>query len=316
MPENGVAKRGSAAGGAARRRLAERRKALGLTQEALANLMGVERTTVARWERGESAPLPSMRPKLARGLRISADRLEELLAPGAPAGADPDDRGTARKGPADADSASVPRQLPPAVAGFTGRIAELAALTNVLEGGGTPGTVVISAIGGTAGVGKTALAIHWAHQAADRFPDGQLYVNLRGYDPDRPVPPGDALAGFLWALGVPGQDIPPEEHERAARYRSLLAGKHVLVVLDNAGSVEQVRPLLPGSQSSAVVVTSRDSLAGLVARDGAARLDLDLLPLRDAVRLLWELIGDRAAASPGAMEALAERCCRLPLALR
>jgi len=202
------------------------------------------------------------------------------------------------------------------VAGFTGRIAELAALTNVLEGGGTPGTVVISAIGGTAGVGKTALAIHWAHQAADRFPDGQLYVNLRGYDPDRPVPPGDALAGFLWALGVPGQDIPPEEHERAARYRSLLAGKHVLVVLDNAGSVEQVRPLLPGSQSSAVVVTSRDSLAGLVARDGAARLDLDLLPLPDAVRLLRELIGDRAAADLDTTKALAVRCCRLPLALR
>jgi len=303
----------------ARRRLAERRKTLGLTQEALANLIGVERTTVARWERGEAEPLPWLRPKLASALRVSADRLEELLAPGAPAGADPGDRGTARKDPAVADSAvgaGVPRQLPPAAAGFTGRAAELAALTKILDAAGEPGTVVISAIGGTAGVGKSALAIHWAHQAADRFPDGQLYVNLRGYDPDRPMPPGDALAGFLWALGVGGQDIPPEEDERAARYRSLLAGKRVLVVLDNAGSAEQARPLLPGSPTCAVVVTSRDSLAGLVARDGAARLDLDLLPLPDAVRLLRELIGDRAAASPGAMEALAERCCRLPLALR
>jgi tetratricopeptide (TPR) repeat protein len=143
-----------------------------------------------------------------------------------------------------------------------------------------------------------------------------LYVNLRGYDPDRPTPPADALAGFLRALGVGGQDIPPEEDERVARYRSLLAGMRVLVVLDNAGSVEQVRPLLPGSPACAVVVTSRDSLAGLVARDGAARVDLDLLPLPDAVRLLRDLIGDRAAADPGATEALAQRCCRLPLALR
>ncbi|HEY7265692.1 MAG TPA: tetratricopeptide repeat protein [Trebonia sp.] len=312
MPGIGAAREENAP----RRRLAERRKALGLTQEALANLMGVERTTVARWERGEAVPLPWLRPKLASALGVSADRLEELLTPGAPAGADPGDLGTAGKGPAVADSTIVPRQLPPAAAGFTGRTAELGALTKILDAAGEPGTVVISAIGGTAGVGKSALAIHWAHQAADRFPDGQLYVNLRGYDPDRPMPPGDALAGFLWALGVPGQDIPPEEDERAARYRSLLAGKRVLVVLDNAGSAEQARPLLPGSPICAVVVTSRDSLAGLVARDGAARLDLDLLPLPDSVRLLRERIGDRAAATPGAMEALAERCCRLPLALR
>ena len=169
--------------------------------------------------------------------------------------------------------------------GFTGRAAELAALTRILDDAGaeTPGTVVISAIGGTAGVGKTALAMHWAHQVADRFPDGQLYVNLRGYDPDRPMPSADALAGFLRALGVGGQDIPAEEDERAAKYRSLLAGRRTLVVLDNAGSVEQVRPLLPGSPSCAVVVTSRDSLAGLVARHGAVRLELDLLPPGEAV---------------------------------
>jgi tetratricopeptide (TPR) repeat protein/transcriptional regulator with XRE-family HTH domain len=297
---NGAAKRGNTAGGAARRRLAERRKALGLTQEALADAMGVERTTVVRWERGESAPLPLIRPKLARALRVSADRLEELLAPDVTGAGD----------------ASVPRQLPPTVAGFTGRTAELAALTKILDGAGAPGTVVISAIGGTAGVGKTALAISWAHQAADRFPDGQLYVNLRGYDPDRPVLSADALAGFLRALGVGGQDIPPEEDERAARYRSLLAGRRVLVVLDNARSADQARPLLPGSPTCAVVVTSRDSLPGLIARDGAERLDLDLLPLPDAARLLRDLIGDRAAADPEATRALAERCCRLPLALR
>ena len=305
MPDNGAERRGNAAGGAARRRLAERRQALGLTQEALANLMGVQRSTVVRWERGETVPLPMIRPKLARALRVSPDQLGELLAPGAPAG----------QGPSRPDAVTRPRQLPSAVAGFTGRDGELAALTKILDSG-TPGAVVINAIGGTAGVGKTALAIQWAHQAADRFPDGQLYVNLRGYDPDRPMPTADALAGFLRALGVAGQDIPPEEDERAARYRSLLAGKRVLVVLDNAGSPDQVRPLLPGSPTCAVLVTSRDSLTGLVARDGAARVELDLLPLADAIRLLRDLIGDRAAADAAATEALAERCSRLPLALR
>ena len=301
-------RRKSAAG--ARPRLAERRKVLGLTQEALARLVGAERSTIVRWERGESAPLPLIRPKLARALRVSADRLEELLTPGAPAGADP-----SGADPSGAEAGRRPRQLPPAVPGFTGRAAELAKLTKVLDDA-TAAAVVISAIGGTAGVGKSALASQWAHQAAGRFPDGQLYVNLRGYDPDRPMPPGDALAGFLRALGVAGPDIPPEEHERAARYRTLLAGRSVLVILDNAGSADQARPLLPGSPACAVVVTSRDSLAGLVARDGASRLDLDLLPPPDAVRLLRELIGDRAAADPGATSELSQRCCRLPLALR
>jgi tetratricopeptide (TPR) repeat protein len=126
----------------------------------------------------------------------------------------------------------------------------------------------------------------------------------------------DALAGFLRALGVPGQDIPAEEAERAARYRSLLAGRRMLVMLDNAGGVEQVRPLLPGSPACAVIVTSRDSLAGLVARDGAERLDLDLLRLEDAASLLRALIGRRVDEDPDAAQALAVRCCRLPLALR
>ena len=213
---------------------------------------------------------------------------------------------------------AVPRELPAPVPHFAGRGSELAMLSALLNGSGdaAAAAVLISAIGGTAGVGKTALAVQWAHQAADSFPDGQLYVNLRGYDPDRPVPAADALAGFLRSLGVPGPDIPTDEAERAGRYRSLLAGRRVLVVLDNAGSVEQVRPLLPGSASCAVVVTSRDSLAGLVARHGAARLDLDLLPPGDAIGLLDGLLGDRARAEPGAVATLADRCCRLPLALR
>ena len=193
------------------------------------------------------------------------------------------------------------RQLPAGVPHFAGRAAELAALTGVLDqpGQAGPATVVISAIGGTAGVGKTALAVRWAHQVADRFPDGQLYVNLRGYDPDQPVPAADALAGFLRALGVPGQDIPAGAGERAARYRSLLAAGGCWCVLDNAGSAEQVRPLLPGTPGCMVVVTSRDALAGLVARDGARRLDLGLLPLADAVGLLRALIGGAGRRRPG-----------------
>jgi tetratricopeptide (TPR) repeat protein len=166
------------------------------------------------------------------------------------------------------------------------------------------------------GVGKTALAVHWAHHAAGRFPDGQLYVNLRGYGRDQPMCAADALARFLRALGVASQDIPVDEDERAARYRTLVAGRRMLVVLDNTRSVEQVRPLLPGTAACTVVVTSRDALAGLVARDGAIRLDLDLLPLADAVNLLRALIGTRVDTDPDAAEALADLCSCLPLALR
>jgi len=175
---------------------------------------------------------------------------------------------------------------------------------------------VISAIAGTAGVGKTGLATHWAHQVASQFPDGQLYVDLRGYDPGPPVDPADALAAFLRSLGTPGRAIPAEIGELAARYRSLLAGRRILILLDNARDAGQVRPLLPGTPGCLTIVTSRDSLAGLVARDGARRIELDALPLPDAITLLRELIGGRAQADPGSASVLAELCCRLPLALR
>jgi tetratricopeptide (TPR) repeat protein/transcriptional regulator with XRE-family HTH domain len=290
--------------GAARRDLAQRRKAVGLTQEQLAEQLGVERTTVVRWERGETQPQPWVRPKLAKALGIQADRLKELLS--------------ADDGPASppVPAPAVPRQLPSGVRGFTGRVAELAALDELLLGPRSTTAAVISAVSGTAGVGKTALAVHWAHRAAGRFPDGQLYVNLRGYDPNRPMLVTDALAGFLHALGVPGQDIPPDETDRAARYRSVLADKRLLILLDNAGTAEQVRPLLPGHPECRVIVTSRDSLAGLFVRDGARQVDLDLLPIEDAVALLRELIGARVDAQPDAAATLAEQCARLPLALR
>ncbi|WP_243707239.1 BTAD domain-containing putative transcriptional regulator [Micromonospora sp. KC606] len=211
-----------------------------------------------------------------------------------------------------------PAQLPADVAGFTGRAADLHRLDQMMGGGSgdAPQAVVITAIGGAAGVGKTSLAVHWAHRVADRFPDGQLYVNLRGYDPEQPMPAGDALARFLTALGVTGQNIPLDVEERAARYRSELAGRRMLILLDNVASAAQVRPLLPGTGSCLVVVTSRDSLAGLVAVQGAHRLDLDLLPTAEAVALLRRLVGQRIQAEPEAAEALAEQCARLPLALR
>jgi tetratricopeptide (TPR) repeat protein len=215
-----------------------------------------------------------------------------------------------------APPAAVPRQLPPVVPGFEGRGSELAALTAILNQSVAEATIVISAIAGTAGVGKTALAVRWAHQVADRFPDGQLYVDLRGYDPGQPATAASALGRFLRDLGIYGPGIPSDEEELAARYRSQLTGRRMLILLDNAGSEEQVRPLLPAAAGCAVVVTSRDALAGLVARDGARRVDLDLLPVADATALLHALIGPRAAVSPAATEALAELACRLPLALR
>ncbi len=236
---------------------------------------------------------------------------DHTLIPAPPA-APPEALATGRR------EAPVPRELPAAVASFTGRDTELAGLDALLHASpaGSPLTMLITAIAGTAGVGKTALAVHWAHRITELFPSGQLYVNLRGYDLSQPVAAADALVGFLRSLGVAGQDIPPQEGERAARYRSLLAGRRVLVVLDNARDADQVRPLLPGTSGCATVVTSRDTLAGLVARDGAQRLDLDLLPLADAIALLRALIGARADAEPEAAAALATSCCRLPLALR
>jgi DNA-binding SARP family transcriptional activator len=223
---------------------------------------------------------------------------------------------------------AVPAQLPADVPAFTGRQQELAELDRLLGTGdqatgdqatgsaAASTTVTIAAISGTAGVGKTALAVRWAHRVRSQFPDGQLYVDLRGYDPGQPVPAADALVGFLDALGVAGRDVPLAVDDRAARYRTEITGRRILVLLDNAATVDQVRPLLPGAASCFVLVTSRDSLPGLVARHGAHRLDLDLLPPADAITLLRTLLGTRVVAEPAAAATLAEQCARLPLALR
>ncbi|MEO7196369.1 MAG: tetratricopeptide repeat protein [Pseudonocardiaceae bacterium] len=215
-----------------------------------------------------------------------------------------------------ASSLPAPRQLPADVAFFTGRDAELGRLDALLDGG-EPAAVVISAIAGTGGMGKTSLAVHWAHRVRERVPDGELYVNLRGYDPGPPVTPEQALDGFLRALDVPAEKIPHDLDAQAGLYRSLLAGRRMVVVLDNAATPEQVRPLLPGSPTCAVVVTSRSRLSGLVARDGAHRLTLDVLPPNDAVTLLRHAIGaDRVDAEPEVAAEMARHCGYLPLALR
>lgn len=209
----------------------------------------------------------------------------------------------------------VPAQLPANAPGFLGRATELAVLDGLLAERDPSATPVI-AVCGTAGVGKTALAVHWGHRLRSGFPDGQLYVNLRGYEAGKPLATADVLGGFLEALGVAGATIPVDVDARAARYRTEVADRRLLIVLDNAASVEQVRLLLPGAPSCVVVVTSRDSLASLVAVHGARRLDLKPLRRGDAITLLRKLIGDRMRAEPAAVAELAEQCVFLPLPLR
>jgi len=211
----------------------------------------------------------------------------------------------------------VPAQLPHAVPSFTGRAREVAELTNLLVAADGP-AVAISTIDGVGGVGKTALAVHVAHRVADRFPDGQLYVDLRGFDPAQiPLDPSAALGRLLRGLGVDVAAVPSEVEEQAAYYRSQLAGKRMLVLLDNAASADQVRPLLPGSPTCSVIVTSRSKLHGLAARDGAYRVALDVLAPEESVRLLADAVGPgRVAGCAAVVSEVAELCGRLPLALR
>jgi tetratricopeptide (TPR) repeat protein/transcriptional regulator with XRE-family HTH domain len=300
-------------------RLRACRRLAGLSQEELAERSGVSVRTISNLERGRARqPYPGTRHRLADALGLRDEARAEFLAAGRrqdPAGAAVGAGywGDASR-PADGGPSVRPRHLPAPVPAFVGRRDQLAALSRVLCR--PAAAAAIAVISGSPGVGKTALALRWAHDASGRFPDGQLYVDLRGYGPGQPVTAADALAGLLRALGMAGLDIPDGTGERAAAYRSLLAGRHVLVVLDNASGPAQVRPLLPGTGECAALVTSRDALAGLVAREGASRLELDLLPLEEAVDLLRELIGARVIADPRAAAALASYCSRLPLALR
>jgi DNA-binding SARP family transcriptional activator/tetratricopeptide (TPR) repeat protein len=212
----------------------------------------------------------------------------------------------------------IPVQLPMGVRGFTGRDEELARLEEILASAADqPSAVVISAVSGTAGVGKTALAVHWARRAQRAFPDGQLYVNLRGFAPGGSVmSPAEVVRGFLDAFGVPPARIPAGLEAQAGLYRSLLAGRRVLVVLDNARDAEQVRPLLPGAPGCLALITSRKSLTGLAAAEGAHLLTIGLLGSTEARELLIGRLGaDRVEAEPAAVREIVGRCAGLPLAL-
>jgi tetratricopeptide (TPR) repeat protein/transcriptional regulator with XRE-family HTH domain len=298
------------------------RRSVGLSQQGLAERSGLSVRAISNLERGRIKwPHPDSVRRLADALELAGHAREEFFTAAGRRGVYL--TATAVMGSDSEESLSsggqsVPRQLPAPVRQFAGRQAEMAALTDLLDTGNrAPAAVVISVISGTAGVGKTALAVRWAHQVADRFPDGQLYVNLRGFDPSgRPMPPDEAIHGFLDALGVPAERIPASLDARAALFRSLLAGKRMLLVFDNARDAGQVRPLLPAGPGCLVVVVSRSQLAGLVAGEDARLLILDLLTEAEARELLALRLGEaRVAAEPQATAELTRLCVRLPLAL-
>lgn len=291
-----------------RRRQAHQRRDSELTYRELTVRTGWSIGTIAGYFTGRTLP-PTDRFDILVGLLDATPAEQRILATLRDNVAE-----RRRPHPQTTPSWPVPRQLPPDVFSFTGREAQLAELDSLL---GPNRTVVVSAVSGTAGIGKTALAVHWAHRVAGRFPDGQLYVNLRGFDPGGPpLSAGDAVRGFLEAFGVEAQRIPQSIEAQAALYRSLLADRRVLVLLDNARDADHVRPLLPGSSGCLSLVTSRHHLASLIAAEGARPLLLDLLTHGEAELLLSHRLGaQRIQVEPEATRELIERCARLPLAL-
>lgn len=273
--------------------LRRERLAAGLTQEELAEKSGLSVRALSDLERGRIA-----RPRRGTIRRI-ADALnlpeQEQKAPEAP-------------------PSLLPAQLPADVADFTGRQKEVEELTALLGAADYAlGAVVVLAVAGAAGIGKSALVVHGAHRVAPRFPDGQLYLNLRGSGA-QPMTPGEALARFLRDLGDDPAALPADASERASRYRSLLVGRRVLVVLDDAGDAAQVRPLLPGTVGCAVLVTTRRSMPDL---ESARLIDLETLNDADALALFARIVGRiRAATEPGACHDAVTACGGLPLAIR
>lgn len=267
-----------------------------LTQEELAERAGVDARTVRDIETGRTKnPRPST-------VRLLLDALADAE----------NNRASAAE-----EIRRVPRELPPDTFGFTGRAEQLAELDRLHDlSAEHPTAPAIVALSGTAGVGKTALAVHWAHRSQDRFPNGQLYLNLRGYDDDHPMRSTEALAALLRSLGMPGGEIPPDQDDRARMYRTLVADLRMLILLDNALNVDQIRDLLPGAPACFVLVTSRDSLGGLAVRHGGRLVEVPPLSQPEAQALLRAHIGDRAAEALPATAALANQCARLPLALR
>ncbi len=275
----------------------------------LATEVGCSRTTVSAAFSEPRAPRWGLLELLAEALGADVDDFHRLwLAATGEDGAG-DETVRARRVPT-----ATLRQAPPGVTGFAGRVETLDRLDELARpaADGVP----IALLTGTAGVGKTALGLEWAHRRAAWFPGGTLYADLHGYHHAAPATAHDVLGEFLRALGVASAAVPTGTRERAALFRSLAADRRILLVLDNARSVEQVQDLLPAGAGSAVLVTSRSLLTGLVVRYGARRLPVDLLPEREALALLTGLVGPRVRDEPVAAAALAASCARLPLALR
>ncbi len=290
------------------------RLAQGLSQRGLARALGLSaHSNLVQYELGRRIPPGDIIAACERLLRDDSGTLRRLRAEAlAERAGSPEDSEPQPLSHGD----NIPAMLPASVADFTGRAAQLRRLATLCAPGEAQ-AVVVTVITGTAGVGKTALAVRFAHQVRGRYPDGQLYINLGGYGPGAPVTALQALANLLHGLGVPPDQVPVDVERAAGLYRSRCAGKRLLVVLDNAHRAEQVRPLLPGEPGSLVLVTSRDRLSGLIAHDGARRLTLEVLSPVESGALLARIAGrSRVAAEPEAATDLAELCAHLPLALR
>ncbi|MDG4831753.1 tetratricopeptide repeat protein [Solwaraspora sp. WMMD1047] len=297
-----------------RRREARQEGAAPLTYRALAAKTGWSRGILGEYFRGQVlAPTDRFdvlirvlgaTPAEQRALATARDRIEEERRRPARATAGPDEPG-------------IPRQLPPAPSGFVGRQAQLAQLDALLDPDRRGPAAPVAVLSGTAGAGKTTLAVHWAHRVRDRFPAGQLYLDLRGFAPSGPAMAADeAVRSFLEALGVRPERLPVNLAAQVGRYRSLLADRRVLIVLDNAHDADQVRPLLPGTDTCLVVVTSRSQLSGLVAAECARPIEVDLLTPAEAGELLTNRLGpERMTGAAPATSQIVERCARLPLAL-
>ncbi len=294
------------------------RRSSGLSQEELAERSGLNVRTIRNLERGRARwPYRDTVHRLADALELpELARAEFVTAPGRRLACGEDARGPLIPHPVNTPGA--PRQLPAGVRHFTGRKAELDFLTALLDEPEPPdGTVMIAAIGGTAGVGKSALAVHWAHQHSDRFPDGQLHADLRGFDAaGPPLDPGTVIRRFVDALSAPPARVPADLDALAGLYRSMLTGRRMLIVLDNARDAGQVRPLLPGAAGCMILITSRSQLTDLIALEGAASLTVGPLSTQDAGELLARRLGaGRLAAEQPAADELISLCGHLPLAL-
>ncbi|MEV4471487.1 tetratricopeptide repeat protein [Nonomuraea sp. NPDC049504] len=308
----GIVQEGQSLGALVR---AWRNRAL-LTQEELASKTGVNVRTIRRLE-GDAVERPRSRSLRLLAEALQLDPLEQAAFAAAAQAGPPPPPAEEASGAEPEGGRRVPRQLPVGVSRFAARTEALAELDQLLRPQADGAATRICVVSGMAGVGKTCLALHWAHRARGRFPDGQLYVNLKGFCPSGDaVDPRDALGMFLEALGVPPRQIPDDLAARSALYRTTLSDRRVLIVLDNALEAEQVKPLLPAAPSCAVLVTSRNTLTGLVATEAAAALTLDLLRDDEARELLAGRLGAaRVAAEPEAAGAIIARCAGLPLAL-